>query len=79
MLGVARNLNFVLRITLKEFIQAATHLTTDDWQLFLLLKNLSCGQAHSIESHIKKMKSKVYIQNLAKYHDMVTKLIERYA
>jgi putative endonuclease len=32
-----------------------------------------------IEEHIKKMKSKVYIQNLKKYPDMVKKLIAKYS
>ena len=40
---------------------------SDDWQLFLLLENLSYAQARSIEKHIKKMRSKVYIPNLVKY------------
>jgi len=52
---------------------------SDDWRLFLLLENLSYAQARSIESHIKKMKSKVYIRNLVKYPDILVKLKERYA
>ena len=52
---------------------------SNDWQLFLLLENLSYAQARSIEKHIKKMKSKVYIQNLVKYSDIIVKLKERYA
>ena len=51
---------------------------SDDWQLFLLLENLSYTQARSIERHIKNMKSKVYIQDLVKYPDIVVKLKERY-
>jgi len=31
-----------------------------DWQLFLLVENLSYTQARTIEKHIKKMKSKTY-------------------
>jgi len=52
---------------------------SNDWQLFLLLENLSYAQARSIEKHIKKMKSRVYIQNLIKYPDIIVKLKERYA
>jgi putative endonuclease len=52
---------------------------SDDWQLFLLLENLSYHQARSIEKHIKKMKSKIYIQNLVKYSDLIVKLKKRYA
>jgi len=32
-----------------------------------------------IEGHIKGMKSKNYIVNLAKYPEMVTKLLEKYS
>src|SRR5687768_10704190 len=42
---------------------------SDDWQLFLLVENLSYAQACSIEKHIKMM-SKGYIQNLVKYPDI---------
>jgi putative endonuclease len=52
---------------------------TDDWQLFILIENLSYSQARSMESHIKKMKSKVYIQNLLKYPEIVTKLKAKYS
>ena len=51
---------------------------TDDWQLFLLIENLNYDQARSIETHIKKMKSRIYMDNLAKYPEMIAKLIKRY-
>lgn len=51
---------------------------SEGWQLFLLKENLSYTQARSIEKHIKKMKSKVYIQNLVKYPDIINKLKMRY-
>lgn len=78
-IGSCKEFQFRFEDHLKRVYARSYTSTTDDWQLFLLLKNLSYGQARSIESYIKKMKSKVYIQNLAKYPDMVTKLIERYA
>ena len=46
----------------------------DDWQLFLLIEDLSYSKARSLERHIKKMKSRVYLQNLAKYPEMILKL-----
>ena len=52
---------------------------SEDWKLFLLIENLSYSQARSIEIHIKKMKSKVYIQNLARYPGIIDRLKERYA
>jgi putative endonuclease len=54
-----------------------THTTTD-WQIFLSIECGSREQAASIERHIKSMKSSKYIQNLKKYPEMITKLMERY-
>jgi putative endonuclease len=50
---------------------------SDDWQLFLLIDGLSYYQAREMERHIKKMKSSGYIQNLAKYPEMIAKLKDR--
>ncbi|MBE8725001.1 GIY-YIG nuclease family protein [Flavobacterium hungaricum] len=50
----------------------------NDWTLFL---NFTCTnkiQALSIEAHIKKMKSKKYIENLAEYPEIIDKLLLRY-
>ena len=49
-----------------------------DWNLFLIIDCESKSQALQIEKHIKKMKSKTYIENLAKYPEMVIKLKEKY-
>ena len=35
-------------------------------------------QALAIEKHIKKMKSKIYIENLTRYPEMSNKLIKKY-
>jgi putative endonuclease len=62
---------------LKEFPQSYT-ARHDDWELFFRIDNLDISVARKIEAHIKRMKSKVYIQNLVKYPDMLEKLIVRY-
>jgi putative endonuclease len=49
----------------------------DDWQLFLLIEDLSYAKARAIERHIKNMRSKLYIQNLVKYPEMIIKLKDR--
>ena len=48
---------------------------SNDWELFLSIPNLEYSQARIIESHIKKMKSKVYIKNLKKYPELLNKLL----
>ena len=49
-----------------------------DWQLVYSLKCNSRSQAVAIEKHIKKMKSKFYIQNLIKYPEISNKLLQKY-
>jgi putative endonuclease len=60
-----------------EFITAYT-AKSNDWILFLSIENLEYNQARNIEKHIKSMKSSTYIRNLKQYHEMKTKLIEKY-
>ena len=48
------------------------------WEKLLLLDKLTSKQAYLIERHIKKMKSKKYIENLIKYPEMIINLIQRY-
>ncbi|WP_209332862.1 GIY-YIG nuclease family protein [Lunatimonas salinarum] len=50
----------------------------DDWQIFWYLECSSFKQARNVELHIKKMKSKVYIQNLKKYPEIGCKLLSKY-
>ena len=49
-----------------------------DWKVFLEIECKTHAQARRIESHIKKMKSKIYIQNMKDYPEMIDKLLERY-
>ena len=50
----------------------------NDWQLFLFIECVSYNTAVKIERHIKKMKSRVYIENLKKYPAIISKLKEKY-
>lgn len=61
--------------------QAASRKFTaksDDWTVFLEIPCDSKTQGLNIEKHIKKMKSKIYIENLIKYPEMSLKLLEKY-
>jgi len=51
---------------------------TSDWILFLSFECASEKQARQIELHIKKMKSRVYIQNLKMYPEMIERLKLKY-
>lgn len=48
------------------------------WQVYLEIKVKNTSQGLAIEKHIKKMKSKTYIENLKKYPEMLDKLIRQY-
>lgn len=49
-----------------------------DWKLFYFIECNSRSEARKIETHIKKMKSKTYIQNLKKYPEITEKLKHKY-
>ncbi|WP_373493325.1 GIY-YIG nuclease family protein [Aquiflexum sp.] len=51
----------------------------EDWQIFHLITNLTESTAKLIEKHIKKNKSRTYLENLKKYPDLNQKLILKYS
>ena len=57
-----------------------THYTsyTNDWKVFLVISCVSVGQAMKIEKHIKKMKSRTYIQNLKAFPEISEKLKKKF-
>ena len=61
----------------KEFINSFT-TKSDDWELFFFVDDLLQSQARLIEGHIKRMKSRTYIENLKKYPEIIQKLGIKY-
>lgn len=61
----------------KEFIKSFT-TKAEDWELYISIDDLTHEQARSIEQHVKKMKSKNYIQNLRKYPEIFERFKEKY-
>jgi putative endonuclease len=49
-----------------------------DWSLFLIIPCATIEQAVFIELKIKRMKSRIYIENLRKYPEIVKKILEEY-
>jgi putative endonuclease len=62
----------------KEFENSFTS-KYDDWELFFSVNEISNTTARKLESHIKKMKSRVYIENLSKFPEMSERLILKYS
>jgi putative endonuclease len=52
---------------------------TNDWTVFFSISCECASQALAIEKHIKKMKSRIYMQNLKKYPEISEKLKEKYS
>ena len=61
----------------KEFVNSFT-AKADDWELFFFVDDLLQSQARLIEEHIKRMKSRTYIENLKKYPEIIQKLGIKY-
>jgi len=55
----------------KDFMTSFTS-KADDWKLFLKIDNLEYQQARKMETHIKKMKNRKYIENLVKYPEIIS-------
>jgi putative endonuclease len=51
---------------------------TEDWILCFSCEGLAYTQARAIESHIKRMKSKTYIENLLKFPEIILRLKNQY-
>ena len=49
---------------------------TSDWEIFILIPCATIEQAVFIESKIKKMKSRKYIENLKKYPEMTYRIMK---
>ena len=70
-----------LETRLDFYKKAANHKFTsnaNDWTVFLKINCESKSQALQIEQHIKNMKSKIYVENLLKYPEMILKLLNKY-
>jgi putative endonuclease len=52
---------------------------SDDWFIHFSICDLEYELARKIEEHIKKMKSRKYIENLILYPEISQKLIEKYS
>ncbi|TAL77335.1 MAG: GIY-YIG nuclease family protein [Bacteroidetes bacterium] len=50
-----------------------------DWIIFLLISCETIKQAVFVESRIKRMKSRKYIENLKKYPEMIEKLLKKFS
>ena len=76
--GEASNINKRVEQHNSGFYSTAFTKQVSDWVLFHVIDCKDRVQARKIETHIKKMKSKTYIQNLKKYPEILEKLKSKY-
>jgi putative endonuclease len=76
--GSCYNINERFDQHLSKIFPAAFTASTEDWTMHLLIDGLEYLQARKIELHIKRMKSKKFIENLKKYPELVEKIIQLY-
>ena len=77
-IGQTEDIESRLQLHRQKSFKTSFTAKTDDWELFLLVECSSRTQAILIESHIKRMKSRLYITNLKRYPSIVEKLKAKY-
>ena len=77
-IGYTTNLDLRIDFHLEATDQSKFSYNANDWTLFLKIECQSKKQALAIEKHIKKMKSKIYIENLLLYPEIIDKLLLKY-
>ena len=61
----------------KKYINSFT-AKADDWVLYYSHGGLSQNQSRQVERHIKRMRSKKYMENLKQYPEIMDKLKKKY-
>ncbi len=77
-IGYTTNIDLRIDFHLKASDQSKFTYNANDWTLFFKIECQSKKQALAIEKHIKKMKSKIYIENLLLYPEIIDKLLLKY-
>mgnify|MGYP003815099259 FL=1 len=60
------------------FFEDCSTIIATDWELFYQIDCSTRKQAILIERHIKKMKSRKYLEDLKKYPEITEKLLSKY-
>ena len=77
-IGYSKNLDQRLLLHNNKYFKGSYSTRANDWVLYYKVNCHSILQARQIESHIKRMKSRVYIENLLKYPEITNRLLVRY-
>jgi putative endonuclease len=76
--GYSKDFDQRLLLHNDKFFNGSYSTRANDWVLYYKMNCGSIAQARRIEAHIKRMKSRVYIENLLKYPEITNRLLVRY-
>ncbi len=76
--GSCRNIDLRIDEHNQQIYKNSFTIRAKDWTLFLEIGALDYEQSRKIEMHIKSMKSRIYIENLKRYPEMIAKLRVKY-
>ena len=77
--GSCKDLSYRIGQHLSKVFNKSFTSNAEDWEVHFSIDDLTYEQARLIEMHIKKMKSKTYIQNLKKYPEIADRLKLKYS
>ena len=77
-IGYSKDFDLRLHMHNKKVFIGSYSSRANDWILYLKISCCSIVQARRIESHIKQMKSRTYIENLLLYPEISERLLKRY-
>ena len=77
-IGQTINVDLRLNEHLHHVMDLAHTKRANDWTVFHLIECENRHQAILIEQHLKRMKSRTYLENLKKYPEIVARLLEKY-
>lgn len=64
----------IIRHNTSYYGEACYTSRANDWQLYIFIPTRNFAHAIRLEKKIKRMKSKMYIENLKKYPEMIQKI-----
>ncbi len=77
-IGSTKDLDVRIDLHLKKKFISSYTTNADDWEVYLAFETENISIATKIECHIKRMQSRVYIENLKRYPEMIEKLLKKY-
>ncbi len=77
-IGQSINVDIRLNEHLDHVMDLAHTKRATDWNVFHLIECENQHQAILIEQHLKRMKSRTYLENLKKYPEIGIRLLEKY-